>query len=128
MFLDISQNLQENMYESQTKSKTVMNCSSRKKKEHFWYRLFCSNEIFQHLCFVSMYRVLNTPSEYTYFYISKKIFVHFYTFVFVLKIVESFQCILNRAVLWALNTLVIAKELKGTLMQIWKFLYIFKFI
>ena len=39
-----------------------------------------------------MYRVLNTPPEYTYFYVSKNITS--YTFV-VFKIVESLQCIPN---------------------------------
>ena len=40
-----------------------------------------------------MYNVLNTLSEYTYFYISKNITS--YTFLLVFKIVESLQCILN---------------------------------
>ena len=38
-----------------------------------------------------MYGVLNTLSEYRYFYISKN--VTSYTFLLVLKIVESLQCI-----------------------------------
>ena len=45
------------------------------------------------LCFISMYSVLNTPSEYTYFYKSQNITS--YTFLIVLKIVESRQCILK---------------------------------
>ena len=40
-----------------------------------------------------MYSVLNTLSEYTYFYISKNIIS--YTFLLVFKIVESLQCILR---------------------------------
>ena len=40
-----------------------------------------------------MYSVLNTLSEYTYFYISKN--NTSYTFLLVSKIVESFQCILK---------------------------------
>ena len=40
-----------------------------------------------------MYGVLNTLSDYTYFYISKKITS--YNFVLVFKIVESLECILN---------------------------------
>ena len=40
-----------------------------------------------------MYSVLNTLSEYTYFYISKNITS--YTFLLVFKIVESLQCILE---------------------------------
>ena len=45
------------------------------------------------LCFISMYSVLNTLSEYTYFYISKNITS--YTFLLVLKIDESLHCILK---------------------------------
>ena len=37
-----------------------------------------------------MYSVLDTLSEYTYFYISKKIAS--YTFALIFKIVESLQC------------------------------------
>ena len=65
----------------------------KEKKMHFLYRLFCPNEIFWHLCFMSMHGVLNTLSEYTYFCISKKFTS--YTFLFVFKIVKSFQCILK---------------------------------
>ena len=42
---------------------------------------------------MSMHVVLNTLSEYTYFCISKKLTS--YTFLFVFKIVKSFQCILK---------------------------------
>ena len=45
------------------------------------------------MCFISMYSVLNTLSEYTYFYISKDITL--YTFLLVFKIIESLQCILK---------------------------------
>ena len=40
-----------------------------------------------------MYNVLNKLSEYIYIYISKKIIL--YTFLLVLKIVESLQCMLK---------------------------------
>ena len=40
-----------------------------------------------------MYTVLNTLSEYTYFYISKNITS--YTFLLGFKIVQSLQCILK---------------------------------
>ena len=40
-----------------------------------------------------MYSVLNTLSEYTYFYISKNITS--YTFLLVFKIIECLQCILK---------------------------------
>ena len=43
--------------------------------------------------FISMYSVLNTLSEYACFYISNNITSH--TFLIVLKIVESCQCILK---------------------------------
>ena len=43
--------------------------------------------------FISMYRVLNTLSEYTHFYISKNITSS--AFVVIFKIVESLQCIFN---------------------------------
>ena len=42
---------------------------------------------------MSMYIVLNTLSEYIYFYTSKNITS--YTFLLVFKIVESLQCILK---------------------------------
>ena len=66
---------------SQIKSETVMSWSSRKKKwKHFLYRLFCPTQtLFQHLCFFSIYSVLNTLSQYTYSYIPRNI--TFYTFV-----------------------------------------------
>ena len=40
-----------------------------------------------------MYSVLNTLSEYTYFYISKDITLYAFSLVF--KIVQSLQCIPN---------------------------------
>ena len=65
--------------------------SERKKRAFFVaFNLFTVSRL---LCFISMYSVLNTLSEYTYFYISKNITS--YTFLLVLKIVESLQCILK---------------------------------
>ena len=56
------------------KSKTVMSWSSRKKREDIFCTVsFVRKEFFQDLCFISIYRVLNAISEYTYFYISKNI-------------------------------------------------------
>ena len=49
------------------------------------------------MCFISMYSVLNTFSEYTYFYISK--IITSYTFWLVFEIVEYLQCILNRNII-----------------------------
>ena len=50
--------------------------------------------------FISMYSVLNTLSEYTYFYKSKNI--PSYTFLLVFKIVKSSQCILKWVRYWDL--------------------------
>ena len=43
------------------------------------------------MCFISMYSVLNTLLQYTYFYISKSITS--YTFLLVFKIVVSLHCV-----------------------------------
>ena len=57
-----------------------MSWSSRKKKKGIFCTVnFVRKEFFQDLCFISMYSVLNTLSEYTYFYISENITS--YTFV-----------------------------------------------
>ena len=62
------------IWESQIKSKTMVSWSSRKKKEDIFSTVhFFRREFFWHLCFISMYSVLNTLSKYTYFHISKKI-------------------------------------------------------
>ena len=63
------------------------------ERGHFLYRLFFLLFIYCLLCFVSMYSVLNKFSEYIYLYISKNITS--YTYLIVLKIVESSQCILK---------------------------------
>ena len=55
--------------ESQIKSKTVMNCSSPKKK----VVIFCTADFV--LCFVSMYSVFNTLSEYILKIIASYIFL-----------------------------------------------------
>ena len=58
------------IWESQIKNKAVLSWSSRKKKEGtfctVYFVYFCS-------CFLSMYSVLNTLSEHTYFNPSKNI-------------------------------------------------------
>ena len=79
--------------ELQIKSKTVISWSSWKKKK----AIFCIYHFFfvyRLLCFISMYNVLNTLSEYTYFYISKTLHTS-YTFLIVLKIFKSQKCILK---------------------------------
>ena len=82
-----------------------MGWSLRKKKEGtFCAVYFVRRKLFQNLCFISMYSVLNTLSEYTYFYISKNITS--YTFLLVLKVIESLQCILNTSLLFLLINLV----------------------
>ena len=49
------------------------------------------------MCFIWMYSVLNTISEYTYFYISKNIAS--YTFLLAFKIDDSLQCIRNHCLI-----------------------------
>ena len=56
-------------------------------------RVFFVPSILPALSFISMHSVLNTLSEYTYFYISKTL-LHT-LLLLVSKIVESLQCILN---------------------------------
>ena len=66
--------------ESESKSRTVMSSKSRKKEEGIFCTVyFVQRNFFKHMCFISMYGLLNTLSEYTYFYISKKhYFIHFF--------------------------------------------------
>ena len=68
-----------------------MSWSSRKEKEGiFCTAYFVAGKIFEHLCLITMYSVLNTISEYTRLYLSENITS--YTFLFVFKIVESLLC------------------------------------
>ena len=55
----------------------MQNCNEKKED------IFCT----AYLSFISMYSVLNTLSEYTYFYISEKITS--YTFLLLSKFIES---------------------------------------
>ena len=74
--------------------KNVMSWSSRKKKKGiFCIVYFVRMKFFKDLRFISMYSVLNTHSEYTYFYISKKHFFKHFCCLFLID--ESLQCILN---------------------------------
>ena len=66
----------------------------RKKRALFVPFILCRRNFFKNLFFISMYSVLNMLSEYSYFYISENITS--YKFLLVFKIVESFQCIVNR--------------------------------
>ena len=93
------------------KSKTIMSWNSRKKEDIFCTTYFAQRNILWHLCFIKMSSVLNTLSEYKYFYISKKYKKNFkkkknFTnkkkkkkkilqtlLLLVFKIVESLQCI-----------------------------------
>ena len=71
-----------------------MSWSSQKKKEFIFCAVyFVRRKFFKDLCFISMYSVLNTLSDDTYFYISKNITS--YTFLLVFKIVENLQRILE---------------------------------
>ena len=70
-----------------------MSWISRKKKEDIFCTVyFVQRGFFEDLCFMSMYSILNTPSEYTYFYISK--IIAYALLLLVFKIVENLQCIL----------------------------------
>ena len=52
----------------------MMSGSSLKKIEGiFCTTYFIRREVLQDLCFISMYSVLNTLSEYTYFYMLKNV-------------------------------------------------------
>ena len=78
--------------ESQIKSNTLINWSSRKKKKVFFVSFVLSegNSLNIFVCIFSkciVYWILNTLSEYTYFYISKDITS--YTFSLAFKIAES---------------------------------------
>ena len=71
----------------EAKSSIVMSWSSRKKNEGiFCTTYFCRKKLFN-ICFMSVYIVLKTLSEYIYFYVSKNIAS--YTFLLVFKIVDS---------------------------------------
>ena len=81
-----------NNYETKSKMEnptqnweTVMSWSSRKKKVGICTFILSDEIFFQHICFISMYSVLNTLSDYTFFYILKNITS--YNFVLVFKIV-----------------------------------------
>ena len=66
--------------------------SSRKKKKDIFYRLFCPKRNFLRFVFyLNISSILNTLSEYTYFYISK----NNTSLLLVFKIVESLHCIFN---------------------------------
>ena len=79
-----------NFSKSETESKIENTTHSFRETNLVLQLIF---KLFQHLCFVTMYTVLNTLSEHTYFYISKNIFS--YTFFACIKIVENLQCILK---------------------------------
>ena len=65
----------------------------KRKKSIFCTVYFVRRKFFYHLCFISMYNVLNTLSEYLYF-TYQKILVHTLSLL-VFKIVESLLCILK---------------------------------
>ena len=74
--------------------KTIMSWSSRNKNEVIFCTIyFVQRKCFYHLCFISMYSVLNTFLR-IYLILHIKKFTS-YTFFLVFKIVESSQCILK---------------------------------
>ena len=68
--------------------------SQAKKEGIFCTVYFVRSKFFKHLCFISMYGMLNTLSEYICFYMLKNITSQIFLLVF--KIVESLQCILKK--------------------------------
>ena len=74
------------------KVKLLLAGACKRKKRAFFVPLILSEvDLFKHLCIISMYGVLNTLSEYTYFYVSKNITS--YKFLLVFKIAEGLQYI-----------------------------------
>ena len=70
-----------------------MSQSLQKKKRTFFVPLFyLKKDFFYHLCFISMYSILNTISKYTYFYVLR---ITSYTFLLAFKLGKSLQSILN---------------------------------
>ena len=96
-------NFSRNYEVLKSKSPSILFSLYKKKKKEgiFCTVYFVQKKFFWHLYFISMYSVLNTLSEYTYFYISKNITL--YLFLLVFKIVESLQCILKRSDLFKLQ-------------------------
>ena len=99
------------MEESQIKSKTVMGWNWGKKKEGIFCTVyFLRRKLFLHLCFISLYSVINTISEHTYFYISKNIFSYTFVACFVfyffsalyhhIKEIQYKRCCLNCLINW----------------------------
>ena len=72
--------------------------SQRRKQGIFCTAYFVWRKFFWHLCFTSLYSILNTLSEYTYFYILRNITL--YTFLLAFKIVKSLQCIFKYKIRW----------------------------
>ena len=76
-----------------------MSWSSRKKKEGIFCTVyFVRREFFYNLCLISMYSILNTLSEYLYFYVIRNITSDALLLVF--QIIESLQCILKSLKPW----------------------------
>ena len=82
----------------------LMSWSSWKKKEDIFCTFFLFKGNFSNICFIWMHSVLNTLSEYTYFYMSKNITS--YTFCLSLKLSKAlsvslklFWLFINR-ILW----------------------------
>ena len=73
--------------ESQIKSKAVMNWSSRKKKEGIFCTVYFVQRKFFFQCIVS---VLNTRSEYSYFYISNSIVLPRVSYIKIVKSLNIF--------------------------------------
>ena len=64
--------------------------SRKKERGHFLYCLFCPKEIFLVFVFYLTYSVLNTRSEYTYFYVLTIIALYTFFCLF-LKLSKAFS-------------------------------------
>ena len=93
-----------------------MSWSSRKKKEGiFCTAYFIQKKFFSHLCFTSVYSVLNKLSEYTYFYISKNIALC--TFYLFLKPSKAFSVIFKTFWFYSESIIFYACECRGNALK-----------
>ena len=80
------------------KNVNLVNWSSKEKRRHFLYHLFCPKGIFSHLCLPQCI-VCWVHFQNINFYSNILKNITWYTFLLVSKIVESLQCILNHTFL-----------------------------
>ena len=104
------------IWDSRIENKALMSWSSRKKKEGiFCTAYFIQKKFFSHLCFTSVYSVLNKLSEYTYFYISKNIALC--TFYLFLKPSKAFSVIFKTFWSYSESIIFYACECRGNALK-----------